>query len=259
MNMPDISGSIKFLRKYYNVFDYSFANLGNLLYGDCLERMQDIEDESVDMILADLPYKKTKNSWDTLIPFEPLWEQYLRVAKKNCAIVLFGQDKFSAKLMLSQEEIHRYNLIWEKTSPTGFLNANKMPLRSHEDILVFYKNLPIYNPQKTTGHIRKISTAEHKRNSVKTSNYGEHGLQTYDSTERYPKSVLRFKTDKQQHAYHPTQKPVALLEWLIKTYTNETMLVLDNVMGSGSTGVACKHTNRKFIGIEKKKNILKLQ
>lgn len=125
-----------------------------------------------------------------------------------------------------------------------------MPLRAHEDIVVFYKSLPIYNPQKTKGHERKVSKAEHKTNSKKTDDYGEHGLTTYDSTERYPTSVLTFSTDKQREALHPTQKPVALLEYLIKTYTNEGMTVLDNCMGSGSTGVACKNLNRNFIGIE---------
>lgn len=145
----------------------------------------------------------------------------------------------------------RYNLIWQKTTPTGFLNANRMPLRSHETICCFYKSLPTYHPQKTTtGHKRKVSTAEHKRNSVKTLDYNEHGLKTYDSTERYPTSVLTFATDKQKCALHPTQKPVALLEYLIKSFSNENDTVLDNCMGSGSTGVACFNTNRNFIGIE---------
>lgn len=150
--------------------------------GDCLEKMQDIPSESIDMICCDLPYGVTKNKWDSLIPLNELWEQYNRVIKPNGAIVLFGQDKFSARLMLSNENMHRYNLIWEKTSPTGHLNSKRMPLRSHEDILIFYKQLPTYNPQKTTGHERKVSTAKHKRNSKKTTNYGEHGLTSYDST-----------------------------------------------------------------------------
>jgi DNA modification methylase len=149
--------------------------------------------------------------------------------------------------MLSNEKLHRYNIIWEKTTPTGYL----MPLRSHEDILVFYKTLPIYNPQKTTGHTRKVSSANHKRNSKKTTNYGEHDLTSYDSTERYPKSVWKFPTDKQKSSLFPTQKPVALLEYIIKTYTNEGELVLDNCAGSGSTGVACKNINRNFILMEK--------
>lgn len=222
----------------------------NLFCGDCLSIMPTIPDKSIDMILCDLPYGKTKNKWDSIIDLSKLWAQYNRIIKTNGIIILFGQDKFSAKLMLSNEKMHRYNIVWEKTSPTGFLNAKKMPLRSHEDILIFYKNLPIYNPQKTTGHVRKVSSAIHKRNSIKTDNYGNHGLTGYDSTERYPRSVVKFKTDKQKEALHPTQKPVKLMEYLIRTYSNEGHLVLDNTMGSGTTGVACVNTNRNFIGIE---------
>ena len=222
-----------------------------LWQGDCLELMKDIPDQSVDMILCDLPYGITaRNKWDTIIPFEPLWEQYNRVIKDNGAIVLFGSGMFTASLMKSNEKMWRYNLIWHKTTPTGFLNANKMPLRAHENIVVFYKSMPIYNPQKTTGHKRKVSTAKHKRNCKVTEDYGAHRLTTYDSTERFPTSVLTFPTDKQKAALHPTQKPVALCEWLIKTYTDPGMIVLDNCMGSGSTGVACLNTKRNFIGIE---------
>lgn len=224
--------------------------INKINFGDCLELMNDIPDESVDMVLCDLPYGVTKNKWDSVINLTRLWLQYERVIKPNGAIILTGQDKFSARLMLSNERLHRYNLIWEKTSPTGHLNAKKMPLRNHEDILVFYKNLPTYNPQKTTGHERKVSTAAHKRNSKKTTNYGEHGLTTYDSTERFPKSVLKFATDKQKSAIHPTQKPVALFEYLIKTYTNEGEIVLDNCSGSGTTAIACIPINRNYICIE---------
>lgn len=222
-------------------------------FGDCIEVMKLIDDNSIDMILCDLPYGVTKNKWDSIIDLDKLWAEYERVIKINGAIVLFGQGKFSAKLMLSNEKMHRYNLIWEKTTPTGFLNANRMPLRSHEDLLVFYKKLPTYNPQKTTGHIRKASTANHKRNSKKTSNYGEHGLTTYDSTERYPKSVLKFATDKQKSALHPTQKPLALIEYLIATYSNEGETILDNCAGSGTTGLAAKNLNRNYIMIENDK------
>lgn len=222
-------------------------------FGDCIEVMKLIDDNSIDMILCDLPYGVTKNKWDSIIDLDKLWAEYERVIKINGAIVLFGQGKFSAKLMLSNEKMHRYNLIWEKTTPTGFLNANRMPLRSHEDLLVFYKKLPTYNPQKTTGHIRKVSTANHKINSKKTSNYGEHGLTTYDSTERYPKSVLKFATDKQKSALHPTQKPLALIEYLIATYSNEGETILDNCAGSGTTGLAAKNLNRNYIMIENDK------
>lgn len=225
----------------------------SLRQGNCLELIKQIPDGSVDMILCDLPYNMTRNEWDCAFPLNHLWLQYDRVIKNNGAILLFGSGRFTADLIYTSEHCGvdwRYNLIWEKTTPTGFLNANRQPLRIHEDICVFYKKQPIYNPQKTTGHKRKVSTAEHKRNSKKTTDYGEHGLKSYDSTERFPTSVLKFATDKQKSALHPTQKPVALLEYLVKTYTNEGDVVLDNCMGSGSTGVACVNTGRRFIGIE---------
>lgn len=213
--------------------------------------MQKIDDKSIDMILCDLPYGQTaRNKWDMIIPFDKLWEQYNRIIKDNGAIVLFANGMFTADLMQSNRKMWRYNLVWEKTTPTGHLNAKKMPLRIHEDIVIFYKSPPTYNPQKTTGHKRKVSKAEHKKNCVMTTNYGEHGFTTYDSTERYPTSVFKFATDKQKEALHPTQKPILLLENLIKTYSNEGELILDNCMGSGSTAVACINTNRKFIGFE---------
>lgn len=222
----------------------------DLRQGDCLELMKDIPDGIVDMILCDLPYEVTRNKWDIKIPYIPLWRQYRRIIKDNGAIVLFGTGRFTASLVLTGRDMWRYNLVWQKTTPTGFLNANRQPLRAHEDICVFYKKQPTYNPQKTTGHKRKVSTAWHKIGCKKTSNYGEHGLTSYDSTERFPTSVLTFATDKQKAALHPTQKPVALLEYLIKTYTNPGEVVLDNCMGAGSTGVACMNTGRRFIGME---------
>ena len=222
-----------------------------LIHGDCLVEMQNIPDKSIDAIICDLPYGCTaRNKWDVIIPFDKLWEQYNRVIKDDGIIILFGQGIFSAKLILSNEKMYKYSVIWEKTTPTGFLNAKKMPLRSHEDILIFYNKCGTYNPQKTTGHKRKVSSALHKRGSVITDNYGAAGLSSYDSTERYPKSVWKFATDKQKCSLHPTQKPLMLIEELIKTYTNENDLVLDNTMGSGTTGLACKNLNRNFIGIE---------
>lgn len=213
--------------------------------------MNNIPDKSVDCIITDLPYGQTaRNKWDSVIPFEPLWKQYKRIIKDSGAIILFGNGMFTAELMMSNKSMWRYNIIWEKTQPTGFLNAKKMPLRSHEDICVFYKKPPTYNPQKTTGHVRKVSKAEHKVGCKNTSDYGEHGLTTYDSTERYPKSVWKFSKDIQKSALHPTQKPVALIEELIKTYTNEGDVVLDSCMGSGTTGVAALNLFRRFIGIE---------
>lgn len=221
-----------------------------LICDDCLAAMKKMPENSVDMVLCDLPYGITRNKWDSVIPLDELWKEYRRIVKENGAIVLFGSGMFTAELMKSGKEMWRYNLIWKKTTVTGFLNAKKMPLRQHEDICVFYGKLPVYNPQMTHGHKRKVSTAQHKRNSRKTTNYGAFALKTYDSTERYPTSVLEFATDKQKSAIHPTQKPVALMEYLIKQYTNEGDTVLDNCMGSGSTGVACVHIGRKFVGVE---------
>lgn len=226
--------------------------------GDCLEIMKSIPDKSVDMILCDLPYgvlNKSNQSakWDCVIPFDKLWEQYERVIKDNNAIVLFGQGMFSAKLMLSNERLWRYNLIWDKVMPSGFLNSNRMPLRVHEDVCVFYKKLPTYNPQmeKCEPHKRNHS----KGNLLKPQTNSCYGnfveTPTIISDEKFPKSIIQIS---KEHCngkfYHPTQKPVALLKYLIKTYTNEGETVLDNCMGSGSTGVACKNTNRNFIGIE---------
>jgi site-specific DNA-methyltransferase (adenine-specific) len=217
------------------------------MLGDCLERMSEIPDGSVDMILADLPYGTTQCKWDVVIPFEPLLLHYWRVIKRNGAVALFGTEPFSSRLRMSAIKQFRYDLIWSKNLPTGFLNVKKMPLRSHEIISIFYKKLPTYNPIKTLGHKRKQLT----RNTT-TNLYGTAvKLTTYDSTERFPTSLLNFATDKHRCCMHPTQKPVLLLEYLIRTYTNEGEIVLDNVMGSGSTGVACLNTQRKFIGIEK--------
>lgn len=227
----------------------TFKN-GEAWLGDCLELMQNIPDGSVDMILADLPYGSTQCSWDSIIPFEPLWVQYKRVIKPNGAIVLTASQPFTSALVMSNPEMFRYEWIWEKTAATGHLNANKSPMRAHESVVVFSAKQHTYIPQKTTGHNRKVSTAQHKRNSKMTDNYGSHLAVSYDSTERYPRSVVKFKNDKQKSALHPTQKPVALFEYLIKTYTNEGDLVLDNVAGSGTTGEACENTNRRYILIE---------
>ena len=223
----------------------------NKIYNkDCLVGMKDIKDKSIDMILWDINYGNKKNKWDSIIDLDELWNHYNRIIKDNGAIVLTAQTPFDKVLGVSNLKMLKYEWIWEKTSATGHLNAKKMPMKAHENILVFYKKPPTYNPQKTTGHERKVSTAKHKRNSKNSSNYGESSATTYDSTERYPRSVQLFSTDKQKSSLHPTQKPVALFEYLVKTYTNEGDLVLDNCMGSGTTAVACMNTNRNFIGIE---------
>jgi len=227
----------------------------NKIYNmDCLEGMKLIADKSIDMILCDLPYgvlNKPKNKWDSVIPFEDLWKQYNRIIKDNGAIVLFGQGMFTADLMKSNEKMWRYNLIWKKADRiSGFLNANRQPMRNHEDIIVFYKKQPTYNPQFTYGH-----TPSHKKGKIGIQNetnncYGEFEVfETRDYGDRkFPKSVIEF--DREHPPVHPTQKPVALCEWLIKTYTNENELVLDNCMGSGSTAIACVNTNRQYIGFE---------
>lgn len=225
--------------------------LNELMLGDCLEKMLLIPDKSVDLIAADLPFGTTRNPWDSVISLPELWEQYERVIKDNGAIVLNAQTPFDKVLGASNLRLLRYEWIWEKTLATGHLNAKKMPMKAHENILVFYKKLPTYNPIKTTGHVRKVSKAEHKRNSKMSTNYNPTGLTTYDSTERYPRSVLKFATDKQKSSLHPTQKPVALVEYIINTYTNPGETVLDNVMGSGTTAIAAINTGRNFIGIEK--------
>jgi site-specific DNA-methyltransferase (adenine-specific) len=184
-----------------------------------------------------------------VIPFEPLWEQYKRIIKDNGAIILFAQGMFTAKLMLSNEKMWRYNLIWKKGDRTsGFLNAKRMPLRNHEDICVFYKKLPTYNPQFTQGQpLHSIGPGVHKITNNNYGNFNEDNSSA-GSTEKYPKSVLNF--DRPHPPIHPTQKPVELVKWLIKTYTNEGELVLDNCIGSGTTAVAALETNRNFIGFE---------
>ncbi len=212
--------------------------------GDCLELMKDIPDKSIDMVLCDLPYGTTRNKWDSVIPLNKLWKQYERIIKDNGAIVLFSQMPFSAELVHSNLKLFKYEWIWQKDNGTGFLNAKKMPLKIHENILVFYKKLPLYNPQMRTGF--KPYKCKQGRHST---NYGayEQGHITESNGERYPIDIIKFKKDS---GLHPTQKPVELLEYLIKTYTNEGETVLDNCMGSGSTGVACINTNRNFIGYE---------
>lgn len=215
-----------------------------LYQGDCLKVMQDISNKSIDMILCDLPYGMTQNKWDSVIPLDELWREYNRVIKDNGAIILFSQGLFSAHLIMSNPKNYKYEWIWQKEQGTGFLNANRTPLKNHENILVFYKKQPIYNPQMREGKPYITTKGSRSSNYASTDKI----VTTENKGKRYPLTVLSFKRDKDK--FHPTQKPIALLEYLIKTYTNEGMTILDNCMGSGSTGVACKHTNRKFIGIE---------
>ena len=233
----------------------------NIVYeGDCLELMpQKIASKSIDAIICDLPYGTTKCKWDSVIDLDKLWSEYERVIKDNGVIILTAQTPFDKVLGASNLKLLRYEWIWEKTSATGHLNSKKMPMKAHENILVFYKNLPTYNPQKTTGHERKVSKAEHKTNCVESDCYNKgQKLTTYDSTERYPRSVQTFASDKQRSKLHTTQKPLALMEYLILTYTNEGDTILDNACGSGTTGLGAQNLNRKFIMMEKEPDIYKI-
>lgn len=219
-----------------------------LWQGDCLELMKNIPGGSVDLVLCDLPYGTTRNKWDNIIPLDRLWKQYKRVIKDNGAIVLFSAEPFTSLLITSNIQWFRYDLIWSKTQGSDFLNANRKPLRSHENICVLYKKQPTYNPQKTDGKPYKARSGETTTSDFGKFN-GNHNTENKDG-KRCPLSVLRFSGEHNRGKQHPTQKPTDLLEWLIKTYTNEGETVLDNSMGSGSTGVACVNTNRHFIGIE---------
>jgi len=220
----------------------------NLMQGDCLERMKEIDSGSVDMILADQPYGTTACKWDSVIDLPLMWEQLKRVIKPNGAIALMAQTPFDKVLGCSNLNMLKYEWVWEKTAATGHLNAKKMPMKAHENILIFYSKLPTYNPQKTTGH--KPVNSYTKRNGDGECYGSTIEVSGGGAVDRYPRSLQVFKSDKQKNKLHPTQKPVALMEYLIKTYTNEGDTVLDFTMGSGTTGVAAKNFDRKFIGIE---------
>ena len=229
------------------------GKMKDLRHGDCLELMKDIPDKSIDMILCDLPYGVTQNKKDIALPFDKLWNQYERIIKDNGVIALFSQGTFFVDLVNSNRKLYRYDLIWNKVLTSGFLNAKRMPLRQHEQIAIFYKKLPTYNPQFTQGKPLHSKGFSYKNKEHKNQNYGEF-KQLDDlrkgSTDKYPTSILTFDKPHPSIAKHPTEKPVDLLEWLIKTYTNEGEIVLDNCMGSGSCGVAAIQNNRRFVGIE---------
>lgn len=220
------------------------AELHNM---DCMTVMQGMESGSLDAIICDLPYGTTQNKWDVVIPFEPLWEHYKRVIKPNGAIVLTSGQPFASALVMSNPAWFKYELIWEKTMSTGFLDCSYRPLRSHESILVFYNEKPTYNPQKTKGDPWVKLRSERKSScwGKEKENEGEN-----ESGDRHPKSVILI-ANPNNGSQHPTQKPTPLMEYLIRTYTNEGETVMDNTMGSGTTGVACMNTGRNFIGIEK--------
>ena len=235
-----------------------------LMNGDCLDLMNSISDKSIDMILCDLPYGTTACQWDIVIPFDKLWEQYNRVIKDNGAIVLFGSEPFSSKLRMSNLKMYKYDWIWVKNTSGGFATAKKRPMKYHENISVFFKRQPTYNPQmqeysdstkkrfKDGDMVNRTKQLQNSTNSIQAglSFAGEKAIDY--SKGKYPESVQFFKSVPNSNGIrrHPTQKPVELLEYLIKTYTNENDTILDNCMGSGSTGVACVNTNRNFIGIE---------
>lgn len=225
----------------------------DLMNGNCLELMNKIPSKSVDMILCDLPYGTTACKWDVIIPFDELWKHYERIIKDNGAIVLFGSEPFTSMLICSNISLFKYDIVWDKVNCSSGVLAKKRPLKSHENICVFYKNQPIYNPQMTVGtKWHRGGKKERKLAGI----YGQEGKLVErkggsDKTDlKYPKSILTFSNADNTKRVHPTQKPVKLLEWLIKTYTDENGIVLDNTMGSGSTGVACVNTGRSFIGIE---------
>jgi site-specific DNA-methyltransferase (adenine-specific) len=215
----------------------------DLRIGDCLEVMQTIADKSVDLILCDLPYGTTQNKWDSVIPFEPLWANYKRICRG--AIVLTAQPPFDKVLGASNLGMLRYEWIWHKTRATGHLNAKLQPMKTHENVLVFYDKQPTYNPQ---GLVRK-SVPTIRKGGDNGGNYGKSDKDSLQEFENYPRSIIGIASEGK--TVHPTQKPVALMEYLIRTYTNEGDTVLDNCMGSGTTGVACANTGRKFIGIER--------
>jgi len=226
--------------------------VNQIICGDCLEVMPLLPDKSIDMILCDLPYGTTACKWDTVIPFEPLWEQYERIIKDNGAIVLTASQPFATALAYSNMKWFRYEWIWEKTNATGFQLAKKMPMKKHENILVFYKSLPTYNPQGLKPYGKK-----NRRGSVGNGGHLAHECNEYvQEYTNYPRSILKFPYDKTK--LHPTQKPVALFEYLIKTYTNEGEIVLDNCIGSGTTAIAALNTGRFFIGIEKEEKYVEI-
>lgn len=220
-----------------------------LFEGDCLEVMKTLAYRSVDMVFCDLPYGVTaRNAWDSVIPFAPLWSAYGQIVKENAALVFTATQPFTSALVMSKPEWFKYEWIWEKEYGTGFLNAKKQPLRSHEQVLVFYQSQCTYNPQMTEGKPYSCKQGGHG------TNYNDRGAETKEvitvnTGTRYPKTVLQMGRDSSK--IHPTQKPVALMEYMIRTYTKEGDTVLDNCMGSGSTGVSCANTGRNFIGIEK--------
>lgn len=225
--------------------------------GDCIDVMTRLPAGEVDMVLADVPYGQTRNAWDVPIPFDPMWQQLRRVAKPDAAIVLMAAQPFASKLVCSNLEDFRYDLIWSKNKPTGFLNAKKQPLRSHEHILVFYRSPPTYSPQMTTGH----KPGNYARRVKHSSNYGAQTPTEYGgSTERYPLSIVPMPiiNNDDPDKRHPTQKPIDLMGWLIRSYTERGQTILDFTAGAGTTAVAALREGRRFICIEKEPSYIEI-
>lgn len=232
-----------------------------LYQGDCLEVMKSIPDHSVDLVLADPPYGTTACKWDSVIPLEPMWRELKRITKPKSAIVLMANQPFTSLLICSNLEMYKYNWIWKKNKSTGFLNAKKQPLRAVEDICVFYSKPCVYNPQKTTGHKPVNSFTKHTSDG-ETVGRTKTGISGGGQTDRYPTNIIEIPVMNNDGSHgekvHPTQKPVALMEYLVRTYSDEGMTTLDFALGSGTTGVACVNTNRNFIGIEKDEGYFKI-
>ncbi|HTP54462.1 MAG TPA: DNA methyltransferase [Thermoplasmata archaeon] len=234
------------------------ADLENSLFeGDCLEVLRLFPPNSIDMVLCDLPYGTTQNPWDSVIPLGPLWEQYLRVVKPDGAIVLTSHGLFTARLIVSQERLFRYKISWEKSKPTNFLNARKQPLRKHEDVCVFYRRQPAYNPQMGNG----VPYDKGVRKDQLSGSYGDfEPARVKSNGERFPTDVIYFKTaESEGEVWHPTQKPVALGQYLIRTYSDPGDLILDNAFGSGSFLVAALLEGRAYVGIEKNEEGLRFK
>lgn len=230
--------------------------------GSLEEKMELVDDNSVQMIFADFPFLTTQAQWDTPVDLEKFWKEAWRILKSNGVILCKAQVPFNIVLGNSQLKHLKYEWVWEKTAATGGLNSKKMPMKASENIMVFYKKLPIYNPQMTTGHVRKVSSAKNRAKCIERRNEKEDYIYNkeyadkvndYDSTERYPRNVLKFSSDKQRLALHPTQTPEALIEYFVHTYTDVGDLVLDPCRGSNTTGVVCDRTGRQYIGIERDK------
>jgi site-specific DNA-methyltransferase (adenine-specific) len=235
--------------------------LNRIYHGDCLELMNDVQDESIDMILCDMPYGTTQNKWDTVLSLPVLWNHYIRIIKENGAIVLTASQPFTSTLVNSNLKWFKYSLVWNKKIVTGFLNSKRQPLRQHEDILVFYKKQPTYNPQMHTNKLKRDFEGSIIKPS--TENYGKQKnfISTVKNNISYPRSIIEqtgVVNNSKQKVKHPTQKPIALFEYLIKTYTNKDDTVLDNCVGSGTTAIACIKTNRNYLCMEKEEKYYEL-